>query len=196
MHGCERESSGSQRPALDIADIIRAHGQTLRKLYPLTAGQAAALRDIERCRTAALGGHLDECKTCAWSRPSYNSCRNRHCPTCQALRQAVWIESRVARTLATHHFHVVFMRIPGAFDQRFRRDPIADFGSIRSGFPAIRSRIPVTRSRIPEGPDQDFRPPDHGFRKHPIRVSGHLITDSGRTRSRGDNGLTSARGPG
>jgi len=64
--------------------------------------------DIERCRTAVLGGHLDECKTCGWSRPSYNSCRNRHCPKCQALRQAVWIESRVARTLATHHFHTVF----------------------------------------------------------------------------------------
>ena len=108
VHGCKRESSGSQRPALDIADIIRVHGQALRKLYPLTAEQAAALRDIERCRTAALGGHLDECKTCGWSRPSYNSCRNRHCPKCQALRQAVWIESRVARTLATHHFHVVF----------------------------------------------------------------------------------------
>ena len=75
MHGCERESSGSQRQALDIADIIRAHGQTLRKLYPLTAEQAAALRDIERCRTAALGGHLDVCSHCGWSQPSYNSLR-------------------------------------------------------------------------------------------------------------------------
>ena len=108
MHGCERETSGSQRHALDIADIIRVHGETLRKLYPLTTEQKAALRDIERCRTAALGGHLDVCSECGWSQPSYNSCRNRHCPKCQGLRQAAWIESRVARTLATHHFHAVF----------------------------------------------------------------------------------------
>ena len=58
VHGCERESSGSQRQRLDIADIIRVHGEALQKLYPLTAEQTAALRDIERCRTAALGGHL------------------------------------------------------------------------------------------------------------------------------------------
>jgi len=108
VHRCERESSGSQRQRLDIADIIRVHVEALQKLYPLTAEQTAALRDIERCRTAALGGHLDKCKTCGWSQPSYNSCRNRSCPKCQALRQAVWIESRVARTLATHHFHAVF----------------------------------------------------------------------------------------
>jgi len=108
VYGCERESSGSPRPALDIADIIRAHGQTLRKLYPLTTEQTAALRDIQRCRTAALGGHLDVCSHCGWSQPSYNSCRNRSCPKCQSLRQAAWVESRVARTLPTHHFHTVF----------------------------------------------------------------------------------------
>jgi len=108
VRGCERESSGSQRPVLDIADIVRVHGESLRKLYSLSAEQAAVLRDIRRCRTAVLGGHLDVCRACGWSQPSYNSCRNRHCPKCQSVRQAAWVESRVARTLATHHFHVVF----------------------------------------------------------------------------------------
>jgi len=66
------------------------------------------LRDVESCRTPALGGHLDVCEACGASRPSYNSCRNRHCPKCQALRQARWVEERERRILPTHHFHVVF----------------------------------------------------------------------------------------
>lgn len=109
MHGCGGDGQPrSQRQGLDIADIIRMHGEALRRLYPLTAEQTAALRDIERCRTAVLGGHLDVCSHCGFSKPSYNSCRNRHCPKCQSLRQAAWVESRVARTLPTHHFHSVF----------------------------------------------------------------------------------------
>ncbi len=61
-----------------------------------------------RCRTAALGGHLDVCTRCGHERPSYNSCRNRHCPKCQALAQHRWLEARRARLLPVHHFHVVF----------------------------------------------------------------------------------------
>ena len=66
------------------------------------------MRAIEICRTSILGGHLDVCPKCGDSRPSYNSCRNRHCPKCQALRQAKWIAERQARVLPMHHFHVVF----------------------------------------------------------------------------------------
>jgi hypothetical protein len=66
------------------------------------------MRDIEVCRTAALGGHLDVCNGCGFSRPSYNSCRNRHCPKCQGLEQARWIEARKVRVLPVRHFHVVF----------------------------------------------------------------------------------------
>ncbi len=62
----------------------------------------------EVCRTPLLGGHLDVCEACGQSRPSYNSCRNRHCPKCQALRQARWVQERERRVLPTHHFHVVF----------------------------------------------------------------------------------------
>jgi len=111
MHGCGHDGTASEQRsggAVDLADIIRVHGPVLRRLHPLTSEQTAALRDIERCRTTALGGHLDVCTDCGHSKPSYNSCRNRHCPKCQALRQAEWVESRVARTLPTHHFHAVF----------------------------------------------------------------------------------------
>ena len=66
------------------------------------------MRDIVACRTAVLGGHVDECDTCGHAEVSYNSCRNRHCPKCQCLRQARWVEQRMERVLPTHHFHVVF----------------------------------------------------------------------------------------
>jgi len=63
---------------------------------------------IERCRTETLGGHVDECTSCGHFVISYNSCRNRHCPKCQSLAQAKWIEARLERILPTHYFHVVF----------------------------------------------------------------------------------------
>lgn len=66
------------------------------------------MRDIETCRTVVLGGHLDVCDACGDARPAYNSCRNRHCPKCQCLRQAKWVADRMERVLPTHHFHVVF----------------------------------------------------------------------------------------
>ena len=66
------------------------------------------MRAIEVCRTHVLGGHADVCDGCGFTRPAYNSCRNRHCPKCQALTQAAWIERRMQHVLATHYFHVVF----------------------------------------------------------------------------------------
>ncbi len=62
---------------------------------------------IVRCRTAELGGHKDVCRQCGFERPAYNSCRNRHCPKCQALEAARWLARRRARILPVHYFHVV-----------------------------------------------------------------------------------------
>ncbi len=98
----------AQRPSVELADIVRLHGEALRRTRALTPEQHAALRAIERCRTEALGGHLDVCQKCGHERPSYNSCRNRHCPKCQALAQARWIAARSARLLPVPYFHVVF----------------------------------------------------------------------------------------
>jgi hypothetical protein len=95
------------RPRLEIADIFRRHGEVYRDSHVLSSQQRKAMRDIEACRTAALGGHLDVCDTCGHAEPSYNSCRNRHCPKCQSLAQAKWIEKRKERILPTHYFHVV-----------------------------------------------------------------------------------------
>ena len=92
----------------DIADIVRAHRSALEAQQRLTRAQKRVLTDIAQCRTAALGGHIDRCEACGYEHPSYNSCRNRHCPKCQALAQQAWIEARRARMLDVRHFHVVF----------------------------------------------------------------------------------------
>ena len=97
-----------RRPRFEVADIFRDHGEVYRHSHTLTAEQRKAMRDVVTCRTAVLGGHLDVCPDCQFSRPAYNSCRNRHCPKCQALKQAAWIEARHERILPTHYFHVVF----------------------------------------------------------------------------------------
>lgn len=96
------------RPALEVADVFRAHGEAYRRTQALTGDQVKAMRAIETCRTAVLGGHVDVCLDCGAATPSYNSCRNRHCPKCQGLEQAEWIAARKGRTLPVHHFHVVF----------------------------------------------------------------------------------------
>lgn len=97
-----------RRPALEIATVFRAHGESYRRSHALSVEQLRTMRAIERCRTAALGGHVDVCSSCSSAKPSYNSCRNRHCPKCQGLAQAKWLEGRKRRILPTHYFHVVF----------------------------------------------------------------------------------------
>lgn len=96
------------RPALEVADIVRLHGEAFVRAHVLTPDQHAVLRAITRCRTAVLGGHVDVCDSCGHQEISYNSCRDRHCPKCQSLAQARWIEKRMDRVLPTHAFHVVF----------------------------------------------------------------------------------------
>jgi hypothetical protein len=96
------------RSALEVADIFRQHGSDFRHTHPLLPEQRRVMRAIEQCRTAALGGHVDECDSCAHQRISYNSCRNRHCPKCQSLAKARWLEARLADLLPVEYFHVVF----------------------------------------------------------------------------------------
>jgi hypothetical protein len=96
------------RPRFEVADIFRAHGAAYRRGHALSHDARATMRAIETCRTPERGGHLDVCDACGYARPAYNSCRNRHCPKCEALREARWIEARIARLLPSHYFHVVF----------------------------------------------------------------------------------------
>jgi hypothetical protein len=98
------------RPALEVADIVRAHGEEFRHAHAasLSPGQKRVLRAIELCRTAELGGHLERCDQCGHERNAYNSCANRHCPKCQSLARAEWLEKRQAELLPAPYFHVVF----------------------------------------------------------------------------------------
>jgi len=102
------EAAQGDRACLELSDIVRAFRLALEKTYVLNPTERAVLDAVERCRTAALGGHVDVCLECGYTRPSYNSCRNRHCPKCPAVVQAKWIAGRLERVLPTHYFHVVF----------------------------------------------------------------------------------------
>jgi hypothetical protein len=99
-----------ERPKLEVADILRRYGETYRAEHEgsLSVAQRRVMQAITACRTAALGGHREQCDTCEHQRIAYNSCRNRHCPKCQSLARAAWIEQRQAQLLDCEYFHVVF----------------------------------------------------------------------------------------
>lgn len=96
------------RSGLTVADVFRRHGDVYRTDTSMPTAQRRVMTAIERCRTAALGGHVEQCDQCGHTRVWYNSCGNRHCPTCQSLARATWIEARAADLLDTEYFHVVF----------------------------------------------------------------------------------------
>ncbi|MCP4204499.1 MAG: IS91 family transposase, partial [bacterium] len=98
------------REGLEVADIFRAHGPAWRQSQAghLSLGQLKVMSAIERCRTAALGGHVARCEDCAHVQIAYNSCRNRHCPKCQAAAAKDWLAARQAELLPVTYFHVIF----------------------------------------------------------------------------------------
>jgi hypothetical protein len=98
------------RPTPNVADVFRRYGDTYRDQAgaSLSTAQQRVMRAIERCRTAALGGHVEQCDGCGHTRVWYNSCRDRHCPQCQSLARAEWIRDREAEILHVPYFHVVF----------------------------------------------------------------------------------------
>jgi predicted Zn-ribbon and HTH transcriptional regulator len=98
------------RPPFEVADIIRAHGQNFidHNRSWLRGGHLKVLSAIERCRTAALGGHVARCQDCPHTVIAYNSCRNRHCPKCQSAAATEWLAAREADLLPVGYFHVVF----------------------------------------------------------------------------------------
>ena len=98
------------RPALEVADIFRAHGPAWRhdQYAHLSLGQLKVISAIEQCRSAALGGHVLHCPACAHDEIAYNSCRNRHCPKCQASTARRWLEARQTELLPVDYYHVVF----------------------------------------------------------------------------------------
>ena len=99
---------GFRKPRWEVADVFGRYGQAYRQSRPLPVLHLKIMRAIELCRTEALGGHLARCTHCGFEKPAYNSCRNRHCPKCQALSKARWLEARRAELLPVGYFHVVF----------------------------------------------------------------------------------------
>jgi hypothetical protein len=97
-------------PGLEVADIFRRHGDAFRQTHAGHLGyvEQRIIGAITACRTAALGGHIEQCDDCGAIRIAYNSCRNRHCPKCQGLARAQWLADRRAELLAVPYFHVVF----------------------------------------------------------------------------------------
>ena len=96
------------KPSLEVADIFQAFGPAYRQTHQMPIRHLRVMRAIGICRTAELGGHIDQCDHCGTVRISYNSCRNRHCPKCQCLEKERWLEAREKDLLPTPYFHVVF----------------------------------------------------------------------------------------
>jgi hypothetical protein len=114
---CPAPSKPRTRP--QIADILRDHG--IGACH--TRQQRRAVADILSCRTGALGGHVERCPCCSYSRTVFRSCCNRHCPTCQVLKQARWADAQEARLLPVVHFQVVFTVADRPLEPFFRKAP-------------------------------------------------------------------------
>ena len=109
-------------PGLELADVFRRHGDAYRRAHDGHLGRVErrVMSAVELCRTAALGGHVEQCRDCGTVRHAYNSCRNRHCPKCQGQARAEWLAARQAELLPVGYFHVVFTIPPAAAEIAFQ----------------------------------------------------------------------------
>lgn len=98
----------SRKNSFELADVIRGFGNDFITKYNPSPLQLKVLSKVLQCRTVSLGGHEEQCDCCSKTRYSYNSCGDRHCPKCQASKQAVWIEKLLSETLPVKHFHIIF----------------------------------------------------------------------------------------
>ena len=101
-------SASGARASPELGDLLRRHGEHYAATHPVSSVQRKVIRALSQCRTPALGGHLEACDRCGHRRAVYHSCRNRHCPKCQSVAQADWLEARRADLLPVEYFHVVF----------------------------------------------------------------------------------------
>jgi hypothetical protein len=101
-------AAGERKARPELADIFRQHGESYRQTHRLPASHRKVMRAVEICRTQELGGHLERCDCCGFERPAYNSCRNRHCPKCQSLAKAKWLQKQTSELLPVGYFHLVF----------------------------------------------------------------------------------------
>ena len=102
------KSLSPARPRWEMADVLRRFGDEFCENNRISADHGRILRHIEQCRTAELGGHMEQCDSCEHERPVYNSCRDRHCPKCQTVAKEKWLEARKSELLSVPYFHNVF----------------------------------------------------------------------------------------
>jgi hypothetical protein len=111
-----RLAAGEKRARPELADVFRQYGESYQRTHRVWASQQKVMRAVSVCRTQELGGHLDRCDACGFERPAYNSCRNRHCPKCQSLAKAKWLEKQTSELLPVGYFHLVFT-LPHEFNR-------------------------------------------------------------------------------
>lgn len=128
------------RPALEVADVFRRHGEAFRHSHGAHLGRVErrVMSAVEQCRTPALGGHVEQCGDCGLVRHAYNSCRNRHCPKCQGLARAAWLEARQAELLPVPYYHVVFTLPPPAAEIAFQNKRVVYAILFRTAAEALR----------------------------------------------------------
>jgi hypothetical protein len=138
-----------QRPLLEVADVIRSHGEAFLQKHGshLSVTQKKALRDLALCRTAALGGHVERCLDCGHERPAYNSCRNRHCPKCQALSRARWLERESGYLLPVEYHHVVFT-LPAELAELTAQHPAALYNLLMQSASATLREVAANPKRL------------------------------------------------
>jgi hypothetical protein len=112
----ESPAAGEKRSRPELADVFRRYGERFEQTYRVSAAEHKVIRAVKVCRTEELGGHLYRCDACDFERPVYNSCRNRHCPKCQSLAKARWLEKQTAELLPVGYFHLVFT-LPHEFNR-------------------------------------------------------------------------------
>jgi hypothetical protein len=140
---------GPVRPALEVADVIGEHGEVFLTKYgdQLTDTQRKTLRDLAACRTAALGGHVERCLDCGHERLAYNSCRNRHCPKCQALSRARWLAREAELLLPVDYYHVVFT-LPAELSELALANPRLLYNSLFQAASATLREVAANPKRL------------------------------------------------
>jgi hypothetical protein len=171
------------RSRFDIGEIVRQHRTALEAEAHLSLAQRRVLSAMALCRTADLGGHLDVCRSCDFERPAYNSCRNRHWPKCQALRQEKWITARTERLLSVQHFHVVFT-LPSELRALAQHAPRALFGALFASASETLFELGETRLHAQLGVTMVLHTWTRELRFHPhvhaLVTAGGLARDGAR----------------
>lgn len=127
------------QPKHELSQIVHLHGSDFLKQHPQTRQVVKTLDAITKCRTAALGGHKCKCKSCGYKRHFYNSCRNRHCPKCQAVNRERWIMQREAELLPVAYYHIVFS-LPHALNDIAKQNPKQVYNALfHAGWNTIRT---------------------------------------------------------